>query len=195
MSKPTVTDAGRAKRLKAATQAAHDSLDKAIMRREPFRDRGRYALFVVAQYQFHRDLDALYDDPVLAALVPDLKARRRLDKIALDLDDLGMARPAVDSIPVPAGDLPTALGWLYVAEGSNLGAALLLKEATMLGLSENFGARHLAGPVEGRGLLWRTFTAALDAVPLTSEQEARVVTGAQAAFARVRALVETSFGA
>jgi protein TonB len=54
------------------------------------------------------------------------------------------------------------MGWLYVAEGSNLGAAFLLKEAVKLNLSGSFGARHLAGAPEGRGLHWRTFTAALD---------------------------------
>src|SRR5690606_18526810 len=90
-------------------------------------------------------------------------------------------------------DLPTALGWLYVAEGSNLGAAFLIKEAAKLGLSQDFGARHLAGAPEGRGLHWRTFTAALDAVPLSDEDEARVIAGAEAAFRRVHGLVNDAF--
>jgi heme oxygenase len=56
-------------------------------------------------------------------------------------------------------------------------------------LSERFGARHLAGAPQGRGLHWRTFTSALDAAKLSQDAEARVVGGA--AFARVRGLVET----
>ena len=71
------------------------------------------------------------------------------------------------------------MGWLYVVEGSNLGAAFLLKDAAKLGLGEEFGARHLAGAPEGRGLHWRTFTAALDEIELTEEEERRVVSGAQ----------------
>ncbi len=63
------------------------------------------------------------------------------------------------------------MGWLYVVEGSNLGAAFLLKDAAKLGLGEEFGARHLAGAPEGRGLHWRTFTAALDEIELTEEEE------------------------
>ncbi len=129
---------------------------------------------------FHRDIDALYDDPALDKLLPDLHGRRRLHLIEQDLADLGVGALAFEAPPTFTAtapvDLPTALGWLYVAEGSNMGAAFLLKWAReKLGLSEEFGARHLAGAPEGRGLHWRTFTAALDAVTLSDEEEDRVV--------------------
>ena len=77
-----------------------------------------------------------------------------------------------------------------MAEGSNLGAAFLLKAAAALELSESFGARHLAPAPQGRGLAWRTFTAALDAVALSPDQETAVDAGAVAAFARVQSFVE-----
>jgi heme oxygenase len=80
-----------------------------------------------------------------------------------------------------------------VAEGSNLGAAFLLKEAIKLGLSETFGARHLAAAPEGRGLHWKTFTAALDGVSLSAPEEGRVIAGAHAAFARVQESVDKVF--
>ncbi len=78
-----------------------------------------------------------------------------------------------------------------MAEGSNLGAAFLLKEASSSICPKRFGARHLAGAPEGRGLHWRTFTAALDAVTLSPAEEDRVVAGAVTAFTRVQTLVET----
>jgi heme oxygenase (biliverdin-IX-beta and delta-forming) len=183
---------GRAARLKSATRAAHQRLDTRIMSADPFGDRARYGTFLKVQHAFHRDIDALYDDPALDALLPDLAGRRRFPDVTKDLADLDL-RPAVaDAKPAfsDAVDIPTALGWLYVAEGSNLGAAFLLKEARRLGLSEELGARHLAGATEGRGLHWRTFTAALDGVALSDAEEARVVAGAEAAFARVLGLVE-----
>ena len=184
----------RAKRLKAATNETHDRLDRSIMLQEPFESRERYGLFVQLQYQFHREIDALYDAPVLDQLLPDLKGRRRFGLIERDLADPGMKSPAADASPVfeqaTGMDLPTALGWLYVAEGSNLGAAFLLKEAAKLGLSETFGARHLAAAPEGRGLHWKTFTAALDALQLTEPDEKRVIDGARAAFTRVQELVK-----
>jgi heme oxygenase len=191
-------DLTRSKRLKAATGDTRERLDKSIMAGEPFASRERYALFVKVQHAFHREIDALYDDAALDGLLPDLQGRRRLKQIEQDLTDLGFDIPAYESEPAfKAGekaDVATAMGWLYVAEGSNLGAAFLLKDALKLGLSEEFGARHLAGAPEGRGLHWRTFTAALDAVDLSSEEEARVIAGAEAAFNRVHSQVRSVFG-
>lgn len=188
---------GRAKRLKEATHSTHDRLDKSIMTHKPFESRERYSLFVKVQHQFHREIDALYADPALDKLLPDLAGRRRFDLIEQDLADLGVTASASNAPPAfKSGsdvDLPTALGWMYVAEGSNLGAAFLLKEARKLDLSETFGARHLAASPEGRGLHWKTFTAALDGVKLTGPEEERVVTGARAAFARVQSLVDEIF--
>ena len=166
---------GRAKRLKEATHSTHDRLDKSIMTHKPFESRERYTLFVKVQHQFHREIDALYADPALDKLLPDLAGRRRFDLIEQDLADLGATAVAPKAPPVFASgsdaDLPTALGWLYVAEGSNLGAAFLLKEARKLDLSETFGARHLAASPEGRGLHWKTFTAALDGIRLNGPEE------------------------
>lgn len=207
MTKPLNADAlqanaggelsGRAKRLKEATHQTHERLDKSIMAHRPFESRERYALFVKVQRQFHREIDALYANATLDRLLPDLQGRRRFDLIEQDLADLGMAALPSNASPAFAkgadADLPTALGWLYVAEGSNLGAAFLLKAAERLGLSESFGARHLAAAPEGRGLHWKTFTAALDGVSLTGPEEERVVEGAHAAFARVQGLVDEVF--
>jgi heme oxygenase (biliverdin-IX-beta and delta-forming) len=184
---------GRWLRLKGATEGVHDGLDKRIMVAKPFASRERYGLFAKVQHAFHREIDALYERPDLKALFKDLESRRRLPLIAQDLSDLGMTLPANDDTAAdsaPAMDLPTAVGWLYVAEGSNLGAAFLLKAAGKLGLNEDFGARHLAPAPEGRGLAWRNFTSALDQIPFTPADEAAVDAGASAAFARVKALVE-----
>ena len=188
---------GRWKRLKAATGGTHDRLDSRIMAAKPFESRERYGLFVQMQHAFHRDIDALYANPALDGLLPDLLGRRRLGLIEQDLADLGIAPLQLEEAPAfgADADTPTALGWLYVAEGSNLGAAFLIKEAEKLGLSEAFGARHLAGAPEGRGKHWRTFTAALDALVLTDEEEARLAEGGQAAFKRVHALADRVFAA
>lgn len=187
----------RARRLKAASHQIHDSLDKAIIAAQPFADRERYIQFLQVQYAFHRDIAALYDRPELTALIPDLPFRRRDAEVRADLADLG-AEPITDDgasrfAPGENIDVPTALGWLYVAEGSNLGAAFLLKAAAGLGLSETFGARHLAAAPEGRANAWRAFTARLDAPDFSTEEEERVNEGARDAFRRVRSLVDRAF--
>ncbi|TCU58703.1 heme oxygenase [Novosphingobium sp. PhB57] len=191
------SEVGRAKRLKAATTQAHDQLDKRIMAGEPFAALANYGRFLAVQHAFHRDIDALYDDPAIAALVPDLAERRRFAQIGQDLADLSLAPAEQTEAPRFAGgeiDVPTALGWLYVAEGSNLGAAFLFKMARALGLDENHGARHLAGHPDGRAQHWRSFTGALDEVALDEAEEMRVIEGANAAFRRVHGLVEQQYG-
>jgi heme oxygenase len=191
---PIETPASRSKQLKADTHATHDKLDNSIMAANPFGSRETYAKFLRVQHAFHREIDALYDDETLGKILPDLTGRRRVDLIAQDLADLGHTPEAASTEPAfkpgEAHDIPSALGWLYVAEGSNLGAAFLLKAALQIGLSETFGARHLAAAPEGRGLHWRTFTAALDTIPLTDEQNQTVVASAHQAFACVQAQVD-----
>ncbi|WEK40127.1 MAG: biliverdin-producing heme oxygenase [Candidatus Brevundimonas colombiensis] len=193
-----MTDAAtltRSRTLKTATHNTHDRLDKAIMAGRPFENRERYGLFLAVQQPFHRDIDALYDDERLTALIPDLAERRRLAQIEQDMMDLGLTIPASDEAPRLSNqtDLPTALGWLYVAEGSNLGAAFLFKMALKLGLSDSLGARHLAGHPDGRANHWRQFTGALDGLDLTPEEEGRMIAGANAAFERVHGLVKDVF--
>jgi len=186
---------GRSKALRAATSAAHTRLDQRVMQAAPFASRARFARFLQVQHAFHREIDTLCRTPSLQALLPDLEARRRFAQVEQDLADLGVPPPAPAGAHVFAGapgapDVPTALGWLYVAEGSNLGAAFLLKAAAKLGLSEEFGARHLAAHAVGRKAAWDAFTDALDRVALPPVAEARVIAGANAAFTHVHDLVE-----
>lgn len=189
-------DLSRFKRLKALTHEVHDRLDKSIMEASSFDSLEGYGRFAGVQWSFHRDIDALYDDAALIALLPGLAERRRMALITADLADLGLATPSVETPPVFLRDQPadaaTALGWLYVAEGSNLGAALLRMEAAKLGLSDSHGARHLAPFSGGPAAHWRVFTAALDAAVLTPDEEPRAVAGAKAAFARVQALANAA---
>lgn len=182
--------ASRAKRLKVLTHAVHDRLDTSIMAAASFASREGYARFVAIQFLFHRDLDALYGDAALQAVLPGLAERRQLPLLKADLSDLSQPEPATGTAPafVPGEvvDLPTAIGWLYVAEGSRMGAAVLRKAAAKLGLSDDHGARHLAPASEGPAAYWRAFTAALDGIELDAEQEERVIAGANAAFMRVQ---------
>ncbi|KAF1047394.1 MAG: hypothetical protein GAK38_01913 [Xylophilus sp.] len=143
-------------------------------------------------------MEALYADPVLNVLLPGLRERSRLALVEQDLADLGAqtegtALPAPAFAPAagaPATNMATALGWLYTVEGSNIGAAFLLKAAAGLGLDAGFGARHLAPHADGRAAHWRDFIAQLDEVRLSAAEESRVDAGAQAAFAAALAYAQ-----
>ena len=183
----------RAKRFKAASAVAHERVDHAIMAAQPFANTDNYKRFLRFQYRLHRGMEALYADPALQPVLPELSDRSRLARLEQDFADLGVDLPR-DVEEGTTQPLPEALGWLYVVEGSNMGAAFLAKEATKIGLSDEFGARHLAGHAEGRGLHWRRFIAALDAVELTPGEDERAQHAAATAFAHVYALVQQELG-
>ena len=57
-----------------------------------------------------------------------------------------------------------------------------------------FGARHLAGHPDGRGLHWKRFKAQLDELGLSDAEQDEAVRGARAAFVFVREAVEAVMG-
>lgn len=181
---------------KEGTMQEHEKLDKRIMALSPFSCPERYALFVRTQARLHRVVAPWYQGEALRAWLPDLKGRDRLDAVLQDCADFGISESALEedalaSTQARVDDVYAALGWLYTVEGSNLGAAFLLKHAKEhLGLSETFGARHLASHDSGRGLFWRQFKTGLDAIELTESQRQAALEGALSAFAFARAGVE-----
>ncbi|OYX86162.1 MAG: hypothetical protein B7Y84_14390 [Azorhizobium sp. 32-67-21] len=147
LERPMPREESRAKRMKAATRDAHQEIDDRIMAAAPFASRENYARFVRLQYRVHHAVDPLFRSGALGALLPDLAGRRRLDLVEQDAADLGIALPDLPPAAEAPQDTAAALGWLYVVEGSNLGAAFLLKAAGALGFGEDFAA--LTGRPEG----------------------------------------------
>lgn len=180
-------------RLRSSTRHPHEAVDDKIMAAQPFNSVALYGRFLYVQHGFHRDVAPLYKTPAIVSLFPNLAQRQRVEAVEQDAADLGLELPAYAELPTTAIStqfgIPEALGWLYVVEGSNLGAAFLLKYAKQIGLSETYGARHLAAPPEGRAPNWRCFKEALDGVKFIEADVDRAILAAQAAFSRVHDLV------
>jgi len=189
----TPQSALRSQRLNQITHEPHSRLDALVKAHAPFETPAGYARFVVAQYLFQSELVALYNDAQLGALIPDLPARCRADAARADLADLDTEVPPPVAGAVKNPTQAEALGWLFVSEGSKLGAAFLIKRAVGLGLSETFGARHLAEPAGGRAEGWKTFTRTLDNLAFTEQQESEADKGALEAFNRFTVLLEHAY--
>ena len=183
----------RSQRLNQITHAPHTRLDALVKEHAPFDTQANFARFVVAQYLFQSELVALYNDAELINIIPDLAERCRADAARLDLGDLDTEVPAPVAGAVTNPSKAEALGWLFVSEGSKLGAAFLIKRAVGLGLSETFGARHLGEPAGGRAEGWKRFTRTLDALEFSTEEEAAVEKGAIDAFVRFTVLLEQAY--
>ncbi|GAB4063390.1 biliverdin-producing heme oxygenase [Uliginosibacterium sediminicola] len=180
-------------RLKGETAAQHERMHRLMERGNPFSSREAYARFVAAQYLFQRDIEHLFADPAVRAAVPDLDSRGRQQASRDDLADLGAAVPEAPIASVGVS-MPAALGWLYVSEGSTLGAAFLFKEAqARLGLSAEFGARNLAAYPEGRAQVWRRFVASLDSEQIPFADHDQVIAGANLAYDRFGELLQHHF--
>lgn len=193
MNTATVSEAARSERLSSATDAFHQHLHTLVAAAAPFDDRERYAKFAGVQYQFQTEIEPLYRRDSLQALVPGLSARSRRTAVAADLADLGVALPEATADGAASRSDHEALGWLFVSEGSTLGAAILLKRAQALGLSETFGARYLAPAPEGRARHWKQFIEMLDGLALTPAEDAQVIAGADAAFRRFAERITAAF--
>ncbi|MBP1144793.1 heme oxygenase [Pseudomonas sp. PvP027] len=189
---PTIP-ALRSQRLNQITHAPHEQLDKAVKAHAPFDTLGSYSRFVVAQYLFQTELQHLYSDSALEAIISDLPARCRAEQTRADLADLNMDLPLPLAGAVQKPSNAEALGWLFVSEGSKLGAAFLIKRAQALNLSDSFGARHLGEPAGGRAAGWKAFVRTLDELPMTAEQEAELDRGAIAAFERFNVLLQYAY--
>ncbi|MDR6713877.1 heme oxygenase [Pseudomonas hunanensis] len=185
----------RSQRLNQITHAPHSELDALVKAHAPFESRESFARFVVAQYLFQSELQALYTDPQLIAIVPDLAQRCRAEQARLDLADLNTAVPGPVAGALQAPNLGEAMGWIFVSEGSKLGAAFLIKRAVALELSDSFGARHLGEPAGGRAEGWKQFTRILDGLELSAEEEAAAERGAVAAFERFTTLLKHAYAA
>lgn len=169
-------------RLKTETASEHERMHQLMEKADVFASKEKYAQFTLSQYYFQKEIKALFQNENMTAIIPDLDIRGRSDAALLDLKDLNIIPKQTQALQKIA--FPQALGWIYVSEGSTLGAAFLFKEAQKrLGFDAEFGARNLAAYPEGRMKVWKRFTQALDEAGFTEQQKDQVVQGALDGFA------------
>ncbi|KAA8734559.1 biliverdin-producing heme oxygenase [Acinetobacter qingfengensis] len=177
-------------RLKTETSHEHDRMEQLMEKAQVFANRHNYAQHTLAQYYFQQDIENLYQHNEVEQIIPDLDVRGRSQAALQDLQDLGL-EPQSSEIATEQVGYPEALGWIYVSEGSTLGAAFLFKEAqAKLGLSAEFGARNLAAYPEGRMRVWKRFKQALDDANFSKEDQDKVIEGALEGFARFGQLLD-----
>ncbi len=146
-------------RLRADTAALHRLIDRQIM--PAVMTRNAYARYLRVNYP------VASIEPALAAagvrgVLPDWHARQRLFALTDDLTALGIPRPHTSSIAI-RNDPGTLFGWVYVIEGSRLGARLILRAVEAAGDPEMRDATRFLRHGEGLGL-WTSFTAALSRI-------------------------------
>jgi heme oxygenase (biliverdin-IX-beta and delta-forming) len=159
-------------RLRDATAPAHQRLEAALdLLAEPC-ERSRFVEVLERFRGFHAAWE-----PALALALPDdaalLVDRRKLALIDVDLLALGRPRERIEALPEPAFAaalcrMPaSALGSLYVLEGSTLGGKFIsrrLREIAGSWLPEA-GLRYFDPYGDASGSRWRETLARLEAAP------------------------------
>lgn len=183
MSQLTLTEA-----LKEHSRTTHDAVDNLVMSMNPFASHENYRKFLQAQYEFHSTVNPIYHDTKLAVQFDGLSKLARLDRVKSDMKDMGV-QPYSEDMETPAITDSEAIGWLYCIEGSNVGAAILYKEAGKINLTDEFGASHLAAHADGRMPHWRNTKTKIDALPLSDEDRTAAMKGADDAFAYFKQVI------
>lgn len=179
--------------LKAHSRTTHDAVDNLVMSMKPFESLDNYKKFLQAQHEFHKAVLPIYQDEKLASQFDGLDKLPRFDRVLQDMADLGVA-PFDGAEVAPTFTPDEAIGWLYCVEGSNVGAAILYKEAGKIELNDEHGARHLSAHEDGRMPHWRATKAKIDGLKLSDDARASALKGSDDAFAYFKRLIRQIYG-
>ena len=175
--------------LKQHSKTTHDSVDELVMSKQPFASVDNYAKFLQAQHEFHETLRDCYSDKQLNEAMHGLDELTRADRVLEDMQVLDVKPAQIDiTRPQPTG--AARIGWLYCAEGSNVGAAILYKESGKIDLNDENGALHLAAHPDGRMRHWKEFKTKLDGLKLTETEKQQAKQGADEAFGYFKQLIK-----
>lgn len=126
--------------------------------------------------------------PAVQDIVPDLHERHKLQHIHADLASLTSQeqQPALFHPDEKAFNVPFALGYMYVIEGSTLGGRVILKHVQdKLKLDEHRGASFFAGYGAETGVKWKNFLSNLTNYAERSGNGDGIIKGAVHAFAAI----------
>jgi heme oxygenase len=148
--------------LREMTASAHAQIDDLV---GVFQDLDGYRNYLTGQLAFREPVEAKIAQADFPVLFGDWRPECKAGLIRADMADLDMHAPdafAVSSdFTAQLNEPSSLLGTLYVLQGAALGAKVLYRRAAVLGLSEEFGARHLAAQA-GDTLSWKRFLAILE---------------------------------
>ncbi|MCJ8521263.1 heme oxygenase [Pseudorhizobium tarimense] len=183
-----MTSSARRFLVRDRTSSSHAKVEATV---GSFDSLENYRRYLRGSYIFRASLDARMNGLHWPEQFGLWAASDRLtDLMRQDMDDLGVTPPPINLAqpePLLASDFESLLGTLYVVEGSSLGARVLFRRAQTLGLSDTFGARHLAA--QARSVeRWKRLLELLESAPVLDLD--RTVAASEATFVAVERAFE-----
>lgn len=167
--------------LRQGTQACHKTLEARLPFFSDSFDHAAYRRLVEAYYGFHAPLE-------LRLSGYQGSERHKAPALCQDLLALGASAAQIDALPLcerlpSITDQASALGVMYVLEGSTLGGQVLKRAmAERLGVDTNTGGAFLDVYGSVTGSRWRSFLQRLEQAPHSADGQARSVACAVATF-------------
>ncbi|QTN05680.1 hypothetical protein GTN27_21270 [Ochrobactrum sp. EEELCW01] len=183
--------------LKAATAPYHERIDRLGSLYGMFNSLDAYRKYLEATWRSRLALETSLDGSDLRRVFSDWDNHKIQSELKMDYADLSdgeeLKKPELQFDAGAPVDLPSAIGTLYVLEGSALGATLLIQRARLLGLGAGYGARHLAKQV-GNLAGWKKTVSLLETMSLDKKDEERCTEAAIDSFRTFEINYEKAFG-
>ncbi|MGO4821679.1 MULTISPECIES: biliverdin-producing heme oxygenase [unclassified Flavobacterium] len=173
--------------IKQATKSHHSSVEKILVRKlKNLSSKEDYATLLYQLYGFYNTVEATVHSLINSSIVPDISQRKHVENLKSDLNSLGRT---VENIENPFAEtidsISTAIGVLYVIEGSTLGgqiiASMLKKQIPSL---NNNQLSYFLSYGEKTMSMWSSFKNNYDIILLTIDENS-VVEGAKETFEKL----------
>lgn len=181
-------------RLKEATRPRHEAVEARLGLLRLTSTRDGYLSALRRFHGLHRAAESAFARVAgWEGVGIDPEERRKTPLLEDDLARLGLTPAEIAALPPcselpPIVDLPTALGAMYVLEGSTLGGRYITKAVgAKLGLTPGDGCSYFASYGDRVGPMWKAFGAAVDAFAVDDAVRDAVERSADATFAAVDA--------
>jgi heme oxygenase len=173
-------------RLRAETRGLHDELERVVAIERQITSKMHYAGYLLRLWACHDTVEAKLGEIDFTPVGFDYRNNLRALLIEADLECLGITSAVRAAQPRPEpprfATRDAALGYVYVIEGSAIGARAILPNITAaLGFDARHGASFFGGTRESK-YIWQACLAALNAIEPHSASADDVVGSAKEAF-------------
>ena len=175
-------------RLRQETKDVHAALERKIIPSlKQISSIADYQQVLKLFYGYFKPLESLVLLHIDRTMIVDIDKRRKADLLHYDLQQTGSgeveAVAKINELPIIA-DPYSALGALYVMEGSTLGGAIISKMIRQRLHETSVSIRFFEGYGESSSAMWESFLNQLNAVPYSPENEERLIATAKETFQR-----------
>lgn len=170
--------------IKAATKAAHQQLEKAVvLRLKNIRSDVDYAEFLKHFYAYFYVVEQAIAPFITAEVLPDYAERRNSAYLRRDIEALGSNLSELPAAVAPTVNTTVeALGAMYVLEGSIMGGPYIVQLLQKQGIAKGFS--FFSGYGETMGRMWGGFTAVLNTAAVSPEQREAAISKASETFSK-----------